>query len=179
MSFAAFLLYLGIAVSILAAGARHHRFGNRALSVASGIAILMSIGQVLPIPSARYPIVPWIMYDNPEPSTSYVEVRAFYDDAHYEDFPVDDLLLWTPGPLRGYSTLGVITASLIRLQKRCACAANDRTIDAVLAALARIHTEISGRRIRRAEIVAVRIAMDDRLASTQKIYSWSGPASAR
>ena len=173
-----FVIYFSCAASICWLGYRRSPVPRgRTVAAAAVIAVSMAVGQVQPSRAKAYPLVSWNMYASTQPARRFYEVRVFSDGAEFEELRADALLPFTPGPLRGYSTLGILTSSILEHVRRCRCDQGSPELDAILAALATIHAAKAGKSVQRIELVQVSFGVIP--ASVNEpvpMYSWS-PAS--
>jgi hypothetical protein len=144
---ALFLLYLVVAAAIVWLSGRRYLASDRRMAWFVGVlVVLLAAGHVLRSSRWTYPFERWGMYGNPEAPTVYNE------------FLIQD----GAGPMRLYPFSNVAPlaprAFMLRVRqlvRMCHCSAHDRVVDALLAALADIHRQRTGRTVTRFEVYDV------------------------
>ena len=126
--------------------------------------VLMPAGQALWHSRATYPFVRWDMYGSSTPDQSYPEflIRDGAGPEHH--YPFEEV---------AFSAPRAFMQRLDQLVRACKCTGGDQLVDAVIASLASIHRDRTGRTITQFDVYDVQIKTGARGAGPRTLrYEW-------
>ena len=142
-----FLLYFSVALGIVLLSGRHYLARDRRMAAFVGVlVVLLAAGHVLRSPRWTYPFERWAMYGNPEAPTGYNEFLIRDDAGPMQLYPFSHVAPIAP------------RAFMLRVRQMvriCRCSRQDRVVDTLLAALAEIHRERTGRAVTQFDVYDV------------------------
>ena len=142
-----FLIYFPIGLGIVLLSGRHYLTRHRPMAAFLGVfVVLLAAGHVLRSPRWTYPFVRWGMYGNSEAPAGYNEFLIRDDAGSLRLYPFSHIAPIAPRAfmLRVRQLVGV-----------CRCTGHDRVVDALLAALADLHRDRTGRVVTQFDIYDV------------------------
>ena len=171
-----YVLYLSLAMLVVALTATKELLTLRVRILLAALVFGAPAAQAAGDARLSYPFQSWTMYANASPPLNYLQVIVTNDGGQAPLRAFESLLLWSPGPLRGYSAMNPLLMRMWNLQVQCRCGRNNETLDAVFEALAAIHQEETGQTVRAAKMQMVSISQLGRPPDVAyELYSWTPP----
>jgi hypothetical protein len=130
-------------------------------------------GQVLNQPRLTYPFIPWTLYSSRLPINTFVMLVGYTERGGRHELTLDDFVLWSPGPLVGYSAQSPFLRKIVELRRECGCLHSDRVLDAVLQSIARAAAQRVGSDLVRIEIHEVVFSLRSSTREGAVVYVWS------
>lgn len=142
-----FLLYFGIALSIVMLSGGRYLARDRRMTVFLGaLVFLLAAGHVLRSSRWTYPFEKWAMYGNAEAPSDYNEFLIRDDARPMRFYPFSHVAPLAP------------RAFMLRVRQmvgKCRCNGGNEVVDALLKALADIHRERTGRAVTQFDVYDV------------------------
>jgi hypothetical protein len=142
-----FLICCAVGLGIVLLSGRPYLTRDRRMAAFLGLlVVLLAAGHVLQSPRWTYPFVRWGMYGNAEAPTGYNEFLIRDDASAMRLYPFSHIAPIAP------------RAFMLRVRQMvrvCRCTGHDRVVDALLAALADLHRDRTGRVVTQFDIYDV------------------------